>query len=72
MKHPKATSVHQLRPEDIKVIASLGDSLTSANGAMAYSEEEMKLNYRGVSAMGGKTFFLIISSLFNAFLIEKL
>ncbi|KAK6645403.1 hypothetical protein RUM43_001680 [Polyplax serrata] len=52
-KYRKATTVHQLRPEDIKVIASLGDSLTSANGAMAYSEDEMRLNYRGVSAMGG-------------------
>ncbi|KAL0280789.1 UNVERIFIED_CONTAM: hypothetical protein PYX00_001980 [Menopon gallinae] len=51
--HEGADNVNRLRPEDIKVIASLGDSLTSANGAMAYSEEEMRLNYRGVSAMGG-------------------
>lgn len=35
------------------MIASLGDSITSANGAMAYSEDETRLNYRGVSAMGG-------------------
>lgn len=49
-----ATSVHRLRPQDIKVVASLGDSITAANGAMAYSEEETRLNYRGVSAMGGR------------------
>ncbi|XP_067009243.2 uncharacterized protein [Anabrus simplex] len=47
------TSVHRLRPGDVKVIGALGDSLTAANGAMAYSEEETRLNYRGVSAMAG-------------------
>jgi predicted lipid-binding transport protein (Tim44 family) len=48
------TSVHRLRPQDIKVIAAMGDSITSANGAMANTEEETRYNYRGVSAMGGK------------------
>ncbi|XP_046991155.1 phospholipase B1, membrane-associated-like [Schistocerca americana] len=46
-------SVHRLRPQDIAVIAALGDSITAANGAMAYTEDETRLNYRGVSAMGG-------------------
>lgn len=62
--YERATSVHRLRPEDIKVIASLGDSLTAANGAMAYSEEETRLNYRGISAMGGKFLFPLLPCFF--------
>ncbi|KAJ9576073.1 hypothetical protein L9F63_007038 [Diploptera punctata] len=46
-------SVHQLRPGDIKVVASLGDSYTTGNAALAENEEETKNNYRGVSPMGG-------------------
>ena len=48
-----ATSVHRLRPSDISVVAALGDSLTSANGALAYTEADTRNNYRGVSASGG-------------------
>lgn len=57
-------SVHELRPGDVKVVAALGDSITAANGAMAYSEEQTRLNYRGVSAMAGQY------STYNAFCLS--
>ncbi|UJR25850.1 hypothetical protein I4U23_007200 [Adineta vaga] len=42
------TSVHALRPADIKHIASMGDSLTAANGAKAHSIVAVIVEYRGV------------------------
>ena len=49
-----ATSVHELKPSDIKVIAALGDSITAAFGAKATSLTSMFYEYRGVSwTMGG-------------------
>jgi len=48
------TSVHKLRPGDIKVVAALGDSLTAANGAAALTIYGVKNNYRGLSfSVGG-------------------
>ncbi|CAF0724936.1 unnamed protein product [Rotaria sp. Silwood1] len=48
------TSVHALRPADIKHIASMGDSLTAANGAKAFSVVAVIVEYRGVSwSIGG-------------------
>ncbi|XP_046392269.1 phospholipase B1, membrane-associated-like [Ischnura elegans] len=47
------TSVHRLRPGDIRVIAAIGDSISTANGAMATSEDGLGVNFRGVSATGG-------------------
>jgi phospholipase B1 len=48
------TSVHALRPADIKHIASMGDSLTAANGAKAFSIVAVLVEYRGVSwSIGG-------------------
>jgi phospholipase B1 len=48
------TSVHTLRPADIKHIASMGDSLTAANGAKAFSIIAVLVEYRGVSwSIGG-------------------
>ncbi|XP_072030672.1 phospholipase B1, membrane-associated-like [Amphiura filiformis] len=41
------TSVHRLRPSDIKVIAAIGDSLTAASGAMACFLPELLYEYRG-------------------------
>ncbi|CAF0965028.1 unnamed protein product [Adineta steineri] len=48
------TSVHALRPADIKLVASMGDSLTAANGAKANSIVAVIVEYRGVSwCIGG-------------------
>nr|XP_014425321.2 phospholipase B1, membrane-associated [Pelodiscus sinensis] len=48
------TSVHKLRPTDIKVIAALGDSLTTAVGAKATSSTNMLTAWRGLSwSIGG-------------------
>ncbi|XP_061115105.1 phospholipase B1, membrane-associated-like [Conger conger] len=48
------TSVHMLRPADIKVVASLGDSITAGFGAKSKNIVELKREYRGVSwSIGG-------------------
>jgi phospholipase B1 len=48
------TSVHKLRPADIKYIGAIGDSLTAASGANALTLIGMLFNNRGVSwSMGG-------------------
>ncbi|KAM8945381.1 phospholipase B1, membrane-associated [Pelodytes ibericus] len=48
------TSVHSLRPADIKVVAALGDSLTAAFGAKATILTELAREWRGVSwSIGG-------------------
>ncbi|XP_078664456.1 phospholipase B1, membrane-associated-like [Branchiostoma floridae x Branchiostoma belcheri] len=48
------TSVHQLRPSDIDVVAALGDSITAANGALASNVLEVLTEYRGASwSIGG-------------------
>ncbi|XP_075893580.1 phospholipase B1, membrane-associated-like [Nelusetta ayraudi] len=48
------TSVHELRPADIKVVAALGDSATSATAAKATNLLNLGTDYRGVSwSIGG-------------------
>ncbi|KAG7466084.1 hypothetical protein MATL_G00161080 [Megalops atlanticus] len=48
------TSVHRLRPADIKVVASLGDSITTGFGAKSKNLLQLKTEYRGVSwSIGG-------------------
>ncbi|CAH2256086.1 phospholipase B1, membrane-associated [Pelobates cultripes] len=48
------TSVHKLRPGDIKVIGALGDSLTAAFGAKATGLVNLATEWRGVSwSIGG-------------------
>ncbi|KAM4694182.1 phospholipase B1, membrane-associated [Discoglossus pictus] len=48
------TSVHKLRPGDIKVVAALGDSLTAAFGANASSILDLTKEWRGISwSIGG-------------------
>lgn len=49
------TSVHSVRPADIKIVAALGDSLTAANGAGAPSNDPVAilLQYRGLAFQGG-------------------
>ena len=44
-----ATSVHELKPSDIKVVAALGDSITAAFGAKARTVLGLLNEYRGVS-----------------------
>lgn len=49
------TSVHQLRPGDIDIIAALGDSLTSATGANSRNILEGLVENRGLSwCIGGQ------------------
>ncbi|XP_077008603.1 phospholipase B1, membrane-associated [Tamandua tetradactyla] len=48
------TSVHKLRPGDIKVVAALGDSLTTALGARLRNASGLPTSWRGLSwSIGG-------------------
>ncbi|XP_057598711.1 phospholipase B1, membrane-associated isoform X2 [Hippopotamus amphibius kiboko] len=48
------TSVHELRPADIKVVAALGDSLTTAVGARLSNGSDLPTSWRGLSwSIGG-------------------
>ncbi|KAL8185592.1 UNVERIFIED_CONTAM: Lysophospholipase 1 [Gekko kuhli] len=46
-------NVHKLRPADIRVIAALGDSLTTAVGAQATGLSDLKTAWRGLSWSAG-------------------
>ncbi|KAK2878753.1 hypothetical protein Q8A67_019544 [Cirrhinus molitorella] len=60
------TSVHSLRPGDIKVVASLGDSLTAAFGAQAENILELMTEVRGVSwSIGGDETLETVTTLPN-------
>ncbi len=53
---PKPKSVHRLRPNNIEVIAAMGDSITSANGAKATNLSMVSIQDRGVSwSIGAET-----------------
>ncbi|KPP78103.1 phospholipase B1, membrane-associated-like [Scleropages formosus] len=59
-------SVHRLRPEDIKVVASLGDSLTAGFGAKSKNLLELTTEYRGVSwSIGGDETLETVTTLPN-------
>uniref|UniRef100_A0A8C2V9Z8 Phospholipase B1, membrane-associated n=1 Tax=Chinchilla lanigera TaxID=34839 RepID=A0A8C2V9Z8_CHILA len=48
------TSVHKLQPADIKVVAALGDSLTTAVGARVSNSSDLLTSWRGLSwSIGG-------------------
>ncbi|XP_027995990.2 phospholipase B1, membrane-associated [Eptesicus fuscus] len=47
------TSVHELRPGDIKVVAALGDSLTTAVGARPSNSSDQLVSWRGLSWSAG-------------------
>ncbi|KAM9635478.1 phospholipase B1, membrane-associated [Trichechus inunguis] len=48
------TSVHKLQPADIKVVAALGDALTTAVGARPSNSSELLMPWRGLSwSIGG-------------------
>ncbi|XP_069743819.1 phospholipase B1, membrane-associated isoform X2 [Narcine bancroftii] len=62
------TSVHQLRPADIKVIAALGDSLTAGNGAGAKPNDLIGVitQFRGLSwSIGGDNSISTVTTLTN-------
>ncbi|XP_052860974.1 phospholipase B1, membrane-associated-like [Anopheles cruzii] len=56
MRSPQPpTSVHELRPGDIDVIASMGDSLTAGTGVLATGILELVIENRGLSwSIGGQ------------------
>ncbi|XP_061098603.1 phospholipase B1, membrane-associated [Conger conger] len=52
--NPAPTSVHRLRPADIKVVAALGDSTTAGVAAKAKNILQLEKEYKGVSwSIGG-------------------
>ena len=57
----RPTSVHKLRPGDIQVIASLGDSLSAGLGALARSEFQLLVENRGVAWSGGKNILTVFA-----------
>ncbi|XP_055362617.1 phospholipase B1, membrane-associated [Betta splendens] len=60
------TSVHKLRPADIKVVAALGDSLTAGTGAKAKNLFDLSREYKGVSwSIGGDKSLETVTTLPN-------
>ncbi|KAM9339222.1 phospholipase B1, membrane-associated-like [Symphorus nematophorus] len=60
------TSVHKLRPADIKVVAALGDSSTAGSGAKAKNLFEISREYKGVSwSIGGEKTLETVTTLPN-------
>ncbi|CAJ1078258.1 phospholipase B1%2C membrane-associated-like [Xyrichtys novacula] len=60
------SSVHMLKPADIKVVAALGDSTTTGSGAKAKTVFDLKTQYRGVSwSIGGDDALETITTLPN-------
>ncbi|KAM4785562.1 phospholipase B1, membrane-associated isoform 2-T2 [Cyanocitta cristata] len=51
---PPATSVHSLKPADVKIVAALGDSLTAGSGIASDTLQDVTTQYRGLSwSIGG-------------------
>lgn len=60
------TSVHRLRPADIKVVGALGDSLTTGFGAKAKNLFQLRTEYKGVSwSIGGDKTLETVTTLPN-------
>ncbi|KAF1376794.1 hypothetical protein PFLUV_G00215140 [Perca fluviatilis] len=60
------TSVHKLRPADIKVVAALGDSTTAGTGAKAKNLFDLNKEYKGVSwSIGGDETLETVTTLPN-------
>ncbi|XP_069017624.1 phospholipase B1, membrane-associated-like [Embiotoca jacksoni] len=60
------TSVHKLRPADIKVVAALGDSVTTGTGAKAKNILQRNTEYKGVSwSIGGDKTLETVTTLPN-------
>ncbi|XP_042359876.1 phospholipase B1, membrane-associated-like [Plectropomus leopardus] len=64
------TSVHELRPADIKVVAAVGDSLTAGNGIASSPSNVLDVlrQYRGLSwSIGGDENLTTVTTLPNIF-----
>ncbi|XP_072188552.1 phospholipase B1, membrane-associated [Excalfactoria chinensis] len=65
---PSPTSVHSLRPADVKIIAALGDSLTAGTGIASYSLMDLATQFRGLSwSIGGDDSLENVTTLPNIF-----
>ncbi|KAJ8289605.1 hypothetical protein GJAV_G00003270 [Gymnothorax javanicus] len=64
--NPAPTSVHRLRPADIKVVAALGDSITAGFGAKSNDIGDLRTEYKGVSwSIGGDSSLELVTTLPN-------
>ncbi|XP_064014424.1 phospholipase B1, membrane-associated [Pogoniulus pusillus] len=73
---PPATSVHALKPADVKIIAALGDSLTAGTAMASDNLLDLNIEYRGLSwSIGGDASLENVTTLpnilreFNAMLV---
>ncbi|XP_074720943.1 phospholipase B1, membrane-associated [Strix uralensis] len=65
---PPATSVHSLKPADVKIIAALGDSLTAGTGIASDNLLDLDTEYRGLSwSVGGDASLENVTTLPNIF-----
>ncbi|NWU70328.1 PLB1 Phospholipase, partial [Pterocles burchelli] len=65
---PPATSVHSLKPADVKIIAALGDSLTAGTGIASDNLLDLGTEYRGLSwSIGGDASLENVTTLPNIF-----
>ncbi|XP_065487748.1 phospholipase B1, membrane-associated [Caloenas nicobarica] len=65
---PPPTSVHSLKPADVKIIAALGDSLTAGTGIASDSLLDLGTEYRGLSwSIGGDASLENVTTLPNIF-----
>ncbi|KFQ86329.1 Phospholipase B1, membrane-associated, partial [Phoenicopterus ruber ruber] len=65
---PPATSVHSLKPADVKIIAALGDSLTAGTGIASDNLLDLDTEYRGLSwSIGGDASLENVTTLPNIF-----
>ncbi|KFR06463.1 Phospholipase B1, membrane-associated, partial [Opisthocomus hoazin] len=65
---PPATSVHFLKPADVKIIAALGDSLTAGTGIASDNLLDLDTEYRGLSwSIGGDMSLENMTTLPNIF-----
>ncbi|NXT25381.1 PLB1 Phospholipase, partial [Syrrhaptes paradoxus] len=65
---PPATSVHSLKPADVKIVAALGDSLTAGTGIASDNLLDLGTEYRGLSwSIGGDASLENVTTLPNIF-----
>ncbi|XP_014805943.1 PREDICTED: phospholipase B1, membrane-associated [Calidris pugnax] len=65
---PPPTSVHSLKPADVKIIAALGDSLTAGTGIASDGLLDLETQYRGLSwSIGGDASLENVTTLPNIF-----
>ncbi|KAL2306065.1 hypothetical protein Nmel_003967, partial [Mimus melanotis] len=65
---PPATSVHSLKPADVKIVAALGDSMTAGSGIASDTLQDVITQYRGLSwSIGGDESLENVTTLPNIF-----